>query len=93
MARNVLTIEVCDKTLFAKILDGMLFIPAQHLGRLYHHDHNDDLEISFFVQVVSEIEFFKKLDHPHCHYLLGAKTSLDQGGILVLTEVQTNMES
>mmetsp|Transcript_38840 Transcript_38840/g.93622 ORF Transcript_38840/g.93622 Transcript_38840/m.93622 type:complete len:216 (+) Transcript_38840:222-869(+) len=30
------------------------------------------------------------LDHPNCHYLLGAKTSLDQGGILVLTEICEN---
>ena len=38
-------------------------------------------------EVKTELEFFRKLDHPNCHYLLGAKDTLDQGGILVLTEV------
>ena len=39
------------------------------------------------VEVQNEINFFMKLDHPNCHYLLGAKTTLDDGGIIVLTEV------
>ncbi len=30
-----------------------------------------------------ELSFFTKLDHPNCHYLLGAKTTLENGGILV----------
>ena len=34
-----------------------------------------------------EIKFFNAIDHPNCHYLLGAKTTLDHGGILMLTEV------
>ncbi len=32
---------------------------------------------------MDELKFFTKLDHPNCHYLLGAKTTLDNGGILV----------
>jgi hypothetical protein len=35
-----------------------------------------------------EIVFFNAIDHPNCHYLLGAKTTLDNGGILMLTEVK-----
>jgi hypothetical protein len=34
-------------------------------------------------QVMDELSFFTKLDHPNCHYLLGAKTTLENGGILV----------
>ena len=34
-----------------------------------------------------EVQFFIKLDHPNCHYLLGAKTTLDNRGIMWLTEV------
>ncbi len=34
-------------------------------------------------QVMDELDFFTKLDHPNCHYLLGAKTTLENGGILV----------
>ena len=34
-------------------------------------------------QVMDELDFFIKLNHPNCHYLLGAKTTLDNGGILV----------
>ncbi len=32
---------------------------------------------------MEELSFFEKLDHPNCHYLVGAKTTLDSGGILV----------
>lgn len=39
------------------------------------------------MEVQEEIAFFNAIDHPNCHYLLGAKTTLDQGGILMLTEV------
>ncbi len=38
-------------------------------------------------EVLREVQFFMLLDHPHCHYLLGAKTTLENGGILQLTEV------
>mmetsp|Transcript_17739 Transcript_17739/g.44683 ORF Transcript_17739/g.44683 Transcript_17739/m.44683 type:complete len:584 (-) Transcript_17739:108-1859(-) len=41
-------------------------------------------------ECLDEVKFFMALDHPNCHYLLGAKTSLDQGGILVLTEICDN---
>lgn len=34
-----------------------------------------------------QVKFFVKLDHPNCHYLLGAKTTLDKGGLMTLTEV------
>lgn len=37
-----------------------------------------------------EVRFFMKLDHPNCHYLLGAKTSVDNGGVMLLTEVCDN---
>ncbi len=33
--------------------------------------------------MIEELTFFTKLDHPYCNYLLGAKTTLDNGGILV----------
>jgi hypothetical protein len=38
-------------------------------------------------EVKHEVAFFEKLDHPNCHYLLGAKTTLDNGGVITLTEV------
>jgi len=38
-------------------------------------------------ETLYEVDFFMKLDHPNCHYLLGAKTSLENGGILLLTEL------
>jgi len=38
-------------------------------------------------EVLDEVDFFLKLDHPNCHYLLGAKTDLANGGILLLTEI------
>mmetsp|Transcript_63233 Transcript_63233/g.144825 ORF Transcript_63233/g.144825 Transcript_63233/m.144825 type:complete len:720 (-) Transcript_63233:37-2196(-) len=38
-------------------------------------------------ETVDEVNFFLKLDHPNCHYLLGAKTTLDNGGIMLLTEI------
>ncbi len=41
-------------------------------------------------EILDEVKFFMKLDHPNCHYLLGAKTTLDNGGILELTEVCEN---
>mmetsp|Transcript_8200 Transcript_8200/g.27551 ORF Transcript_8200/g.27551 Transcript_8200/m.27551 type:complete len:590 (+) Transcript_8200:528-2297(+) len=34
-----------------------------------------------------EVDFFLKLDHPNCHFLLGAKTTLENGGIMLLTEI------
>jgi hypothetical protein len=37
--------------------------------------------------IVDEVNFFMKLDHPHCHYLLGAKVTPGNGGLLELTEV------
>jgi Ca2+-binding EF-hand superfamily protein len=37
-----------------------------------------------------EIRFFLKLNHPNVHYLLGAKTTLENGGIMLLTEVCEN---
>mmetsp|Transcript_2202 Transcript_2202/g.5081 ORF Transcript_2202/g.5081 Transcript_2202/m.5081 type:complete len:470 (+) Transcript_2202:1198-2607(+) len=36
---------------------------------------------------MDEVKFFLMLDHPNCHYLLGAKTTLDNGGIMLLTEI------
>mmetsp|Transcript_17249 Transcript_17249/g.33852 ORF Transcript_17249/g.33852 Transcript_17249/m.33852 type:complete len:712 (+) Transcript_17249:124-2259(+) len=39
---------------------------------------------------LDEVKFFMMLDHPNMHYLLGAKTSLDNGGIIVLTELCDN---
>lgn len=42
---------------------------------------------SLVQEVLDEVKFFMLLDHPNCHYLLGAKTTLDNGGILELTEV------
>jgi len=38
-------------------------------------------------ETLDEVNFFMKLDHPNCHYLLGAKTTLDNGGIMLLTEI------
>ena len=38
-------------------------------------------------ETLDEVNFFLKLDHPNCHYLLGAKTTLDNGGIMLLTEI------
>eukprot|EP00286_Rhodomonas_abbreviata_P020854 CAMPEP_0181297642 /NCGR_PEP_ID=MMETSP1101-20121128/5351_1 /TAXON_ID=46948 /ORGANISM="Rhodomonas abbreviata, Strain Caron Lab Isolate" /LENGTH=705 /DNA_ID=CAMNT_0023402597 /DNA_START=27 /DNA_END=2144 /DNA_ORIENTATION=- len=38
-------------------------------------------------ETMEEVNFFIQLDHPNCHYLLGAKTTLDNGGIMLLTEV------
>ena len=38
-------------------------------------------------ETIDEVDFFLKLDHPNCHYLLGAKTTLEDGGILILTEL------
>eukprot|EP00960_Hanusia_phi_P060095 764404-Hanusia_phi.AAC.2 len=38
-------------------------------------------------ETIDEVDFFLKLDHPNCHYLLGAKTTLENGGILILTEL------
>jgi len=39
---------------------------------------------------MDEVKFFLMLDHPNCHYLLGAKTTLGNGGIMLLTEVCEN---
>mmetsp|Transcript_21421 Transcript_21421/g.49699 ORF Transcript_21421/g.49699 Transcript_21421/m.49699 type:complete len:714 (-) Transcript_21421:279-2420(-) len=41
-------------------------------------------------ETLDEVKFFMQLDHPNCHYLLGSKTTLDSGGILVLTEICEN---
>mmetsp|Transcript_68556 Transcript_68556/g.142951 ORF Transcript_68556/g.142951 Transcript_68556/m.142951 type:complete len:708 (+) Transcript_68556:11-2134(+) len=41
-------------------------------------------------ETIYEVNFFTQLDHPNCHYLLGSKTSLDNGGIILLTEVCDN---
>ena len=38
-------------------------------------------------ETLAEVDFFVKLDHPNCHYLLGYKTTLDNGGIMLLTEI------
>lgn len=38
-------------------------------------------------ETLDEVEFFMKLDHPNCHYMLGSKTTLEDGGIMLLTEV------
>uniref|UniRef100_A0A7S1HLU3 Calmodulin n=1 Tax=Hemiselmis andersenii TaxID=464988 RepID=A0A7S1HLU3_HEMAN len=35
----------------------------------------------------NEVELFMKLDHPNCHYMLGAKLVADAEGPLLLTEV------
>jgi serine/threonine protein kinase len=37
-----------------------------------------------------EVALFELLDHPNCHYMLGAKVSLENGGLLLLTEVCEN---
>jgi hypothetical protein len=37
--------------------------------------------------VLNEAAFFLRLDHPYCHYLIGAKTTLENGGLMFLTEV------
>ncbi len=34
-----------------------------------------------------EANLLKQLNHPNCHYFIGAKTTEDDGGPLVLTEV------
>jgi len=41
-------------------------------------------------EILDEVRFFMAIDHPNCHYLLGAKTSLDHGGPMELTEVCDN---
>mmetsp|Transcript_29477 Transcript_29477/g.70910 ORF Transcript_29477/g.70910 Transcript_29477/m.70910 type:complete len:710 (-) Transcript_29477:333-2462(-) len=41
-------------------------------------------------ETLDEVNFFMLLDHPNCHYLLGAKTTIDNGGILLLTEICDN---
>ena len=46
-----------------------------------------DADDSLVKETQEEVRFFLKLDHPNCHYLLGAKTTLEDGGILLLTEV------
>jgi len=38
-------------------------------------------------ETLNEVQFFERLNHPNCHYLLGSKTSLDHGGIMLLTEI------
>lgn len=38
-------------------------------------------------ETMNEVNFFLKLDHPNCHYLLGSKTTMEKGGIMLLTEV------
>ncbi len=44
-----------------------------------------------YIQVVKDLEsecsLFLKLDHPNCHYLLGYKVTLDEGGPFQLTEL------
>lgn len=45
---------------------------------------------SMVQETQEEVRFFLKLDHPNCHYLLGAKTTLENGGIMLLTEVCDN---
>lgn len=35
----------------------------------------------------NEVQLFKKLDHPNCHYMLGVKMTADSDGPLLLTEV------
>jgi len=55
-------------------------------GKTFLGTPNEDL----VKECLDEVKFFMALDHPNCHYLLGAKTSLDQGGILVLTEICEN---
>lgn len=42
---------------------------------------------SLVMETMDEVKFFMKLDHPNCHYMLGSKTTLEDGGILLLTEV------
>ena len=39
------------------------------------------------MEVKAEVDLFLQLNHPNCHYLLGANTSLDKGGIIMLTEI------
>ena len=41
-------------------------------------------------EMENEVRFFLAIDHPNCHYMLGAKTTLDNGGILMLTELCDN---
>eukprot|EP00290_Baffinella_frigidus_P029703 CAMPEP_0180233240 /NCGR_PEP_ID=MMETSP0987-20121128/27965_1 /TAXON_ID=697907 /ORGANISM="non described non described, Strain CCMP2293" /LENGTH=702 /DNA_ID=CAMNT_0022199035 /DNA_START=35 /DNA_END=2143 /DNA_ORIENTATION=- len=41
-------------------------------------------------ETMDEVKFFLMLDHPNCHYLLGAKTTLNNGGIMLLTEICDN---
>jgi len=41
-------------------------------------------------EVLEELKFFTQLDHPNCNYLVGAKTTLEDGGIMLLTEVCDN---
>ena len=38
-------------------------------------------------ETLNEAAFFLRLDHPYCHYLIGAKTTLENGGLMFLTEV------
>eukprot|EP00283_Hemiselmis_rufescens_P004628 CAMPEP_0173421310 /NCGR_PEP_ID=MMETSP1357-20121228/2466_1 /TAXON_ID=77926 /ORGANISM="Hemiselmis rufescens, Strain PCC563" /LENGTH=715 /DNA_ID=CAMNT_0014384213 /DNA_START=46 /DNA_END=2193 /DNA_ORIENTATION=+ len=55
-------------------------------GKTFLGTPDDDL----VKECLDEVKFFMALDHPNCHYLLGAKTTLNQGGILVLTEICDN---
>ena len=49
-----------------------------------------DADETLVKETQEEVRFFLKLDHPNCHYLLGAKTSLEDGGVLLLTEICDN---
>eukprot|EP00960_Hanusia_phi_P049504 759579-Hanusia_phi.AAC.3 len=46
-----------------------------------------DIDENAVRETKAEVDFFMRLDHPNCHYLLGAKTSIENGGILLLTEL------
>lgn len=39
------------------------------------------------LEVEREVMMLKSLDHPNCHFFIGAKTTIQEGGPLVLTEL------
>eukprot|EP00960_Hanusia_phi_P076277 768537-Hanusia_phi.AAC.15 len=49
---------------------------------------NPDAQL--IADTLREVDFFLRLDHPNCHLLLGAKTTLENGGIMLLTEICEN---
>ena len=52
------------------------------VGKTFTGQGDNQLE-----DTLNEAAFFLRLDHPYCLYLIGAKTTLENGGLMFLTEV------